>query len=80
MTSKELRVKYKEYCDQQKDCDSCIYGKEFWCGLKFAYNRGVDDFVKTLIPRLADAIYSKDVPGMVNLINEIVREVKGEEE
>lgn len=36
----------------------------------------IDAFVNTLIPRLTDAIYQKDVAGMTNLINDVARELK----
>lgn len=36
----------------------------------------IDDFVNTLIPRLTDAIYQKDVESMTNLINDVARELK----
>lgn len=36
----------------------------------------IDEFVKELLPRLTDAIYSKDVPSMTNLIVEVAGEVK----
>ena len=36
----------------------------------------IDEFVNTLIPRLTDAIYQKDVESMTNLINDVTRELK----
>lgn len=36
----------------------------------------IDDFANTLIPRLTDAIYQKDVESMTNLINDVARELK----
>lgn len=51
---------------------------------KFYYDRfekeirakAIDEFVNTLIPRLTDAIYQKDVESMTNLINDVARELK----
>lgn len=40
------------------------------------YAKAVDEFATTLIPRLTDAIYQKDVESMTNLINDVVRELK----
>ena len=40
------------------------------------YNKAIDEFVTTLIPRLTDAIYQKDVASMTNLINDVARELK----
>jgi hypothetical protein len=40
------------------------------------YDKAIDDFVSTLIPRLTDAIYEKDVASMTNLINDIAEELK----
>lgn len=39
----------------------------------------IDEFVNTLIPRLTDAIYQKDVESMSNLINDVARELKAGE-
>ena len=36
----------------------------------------IDDFANTLIPRLTDVIYQKDVESMTNLINDVARELK----
>lgn len=36
----------------------------------------IDEFVNTLIPRLTDAIYQKDVASMTNLINDVTKELK----
>ena len=36
-------------------------------------------FATTLIPRLTDAIYPKDVESMTNLINDVIKELKSEE-
>ena len=40
------------------------------------YNEAIDDFTETLIPRLTDAIYPKDVEGMRNLINDVAEQLK----
>lgn len=42
-------------------------------------NKAIDEFASTLIPRLTDAIYQKDVESMTNLINEIVEQLKSDE-
>ena len=36
----------------------------------------IDEFANTLMPRLTDAIYQKDVESMTNLINDVARELK----
>lgn len=38
--------------------------------------KAIDEFASTLIPRLTDAIYQKDVESMTNLINEIAEHLK----
>lgn len=38
--------------------------------------KAVDEFVATLVPRLTDAIYQKDVESMTNLINGVAEELK----
>ena len=38
--------------------------------------KAIDEFVATLVPRLTDAIYQKDVEGMTNLINGVAEELK----
>ena len=51
---------------------------------KFYYDRfekeirakAIDEFVSTLVSRLTDAIYPKDVESMTNLINGVARELK----
>ena len=45
-------------------------------------SKAIDEFANTLIPRLTDAIYQKDVESMTNLINDVARELKagGEDE
>lgn len=40
------------------------------------YAKAIDEFASTLIPRLTDAIYQKDVESMTNLINDVARELK----
>ena len=40
------------------------------------YAKAIDEFASTLIPRLTDAIYQKDVESMTNLINDVTRELK----
>ena len=44
--------------------------------LKAEYNKAIDDFAETLVPRLTDAIYPKDVEGMRNLINDVAEQLK----
>ena len=48
-------------------------------GRKEGYNKAIDEFTSTLIPRLTDAIYQKDVESMTNLINEIAEQLKSDE-
>lgn len=42
--------------------------------------KAIDEFANTLIPRLTDAIYQKDVESMTNLINDVARELKAGDE
>lgn len=39
-------------------------------------NKAIDEFASTLIPRLTDAIYQKDVESMTNLINDVAEQMK----
>ena len=43
-------------------------------------NKAIEEFVNTLIQRLTDAIYQKDVESMRNLINDVARELKAGDE
>lgn len=52
------------------------YTKEYEKGYLDGYTKAIDEFVATLVPRLTDAIYQKDVESMTNLINDVAREVK----
>ena len=45
-------------------------------GLSDGREQAIDDFAETLIPRLTDAIYPKDVEGMRNLINDVAEQLK----
>ena len=45
-------------------------------GFEYYEQKIIDEFVNTLIPRLTDAIYQKDVASMTNLINDVARELK----
>lgn len=45
-------------------------------GYSDGYVKAIDEFVNTLMPRLTDAIYQKDVESMTNLINDVARELK----
>ena len=49
-------------------------------GRKEGYNKAIDEFTSTLIPRLTDAIYQKDVESMTNLINDVAEQMKAENE
>ena len=60
--------------DMQKIVDEKI--KEIELDIQEIRAKAIDDFVNTLIPRLTDAIYQKDVEGMTNLINDVARELK----
>lgn len=42
--------------------------------------KAIDEFVSTLVPRLTDAIYPKDVESMTNLITSVAEELKAGEE
>ena len=37
-------------------------------------------FATTLIPRLTDVIHQEDVKGVINLINDVIKELKTEED
>ena len=41
-----------------------------------ARNKAIDEFVSTLVPKLTDAIYQRDVESMTNLINCVAEELK----
>lgn len=45
-------------------------------GITDGYNKAINEFANTLIPRLTDAIYPKDIESMTNLINDVARELK----
>ena len=49
---------------------------EYHKGFKNGYNKAITDFSTTLVTRLTDAIHSKDVGSMRNLINEISEQLK----
>ena len=59
-------------CEHYDNCSNYTYSK--------GYNKAIDDFIRTLMPRLTDAIYQKDVWGMCNLINDVARELKAGDE
>lgn len=65
-----LKEKDKPNC---KDCAGCTIWK---CDCSNERARAIDEFVSSLIPRLTDAIYPKDVEGMTNLINDVAEELK----
>lgn len=44
--------------------------------IAYSVDKAIDDFAETLIPRLTDAIYPKDVEGMRNLINDVAEQLK----
>lgn len=56
--------------------DDLIFKDGLELGYEVGYNKAIDDFANTLIPRLTDAIYQKDVASMTNLINDVARELK----
>lgn len=67
-----------------RDCEKCIHHisgecSKWYCEMQTLEDyrdKVIDDFTNTLIPRLTDAIYQKDVESMTNLINDVARELK----
>jgi hypothetical protein len=62
-------IEKSNFCLEQYRADT---DTAYQCG----YNKAIEEFVNTLIPRLTDAIYQKDVESMTNLINDVARELK----
>lgn len=71
-----------ENCMARNNCDvlphssSCDEIRAIAENDKEVYNKAIDDFSTTLVTRLTDAIHSKDVGSMRNLINEISEQLK----
>ena len=59
-----------------KNCSFMTIGKTVEQFEQEIRDKTIDDFAETLIPRLTDAIYSKDVEGMRNLINDVAEQLK----
>ena len=59
-----------------KNCSFMTIGKTVEQFEQEIRNKTIDDFAETLIPRLTDAIYPKDVEGMRNLINDVAEQLK----
>ena len=77
--------KCKNYSDCKLKAKDVVYrcaffspkhSKEYEKGYLDGYAKAIDNFVATLVPRLTDAIYQKDVESMTNLINSVARELK----
>ena len=71
-----------EWLEELKElrATSCGYSKEdIELNRNAMYNKAIDDFAETLIPRLTGAIYPKDVEGMRNLINDVAEQLKAGE-
>ena len=71
-TVEELKV-LKEVRGNCKECAGCTAWK---CDCFNERTYAIDEFVSTLVPRLTDAIYQKDVESMTNLINGVAEELK----
>lgn len=67
----QLKQKAQEYYEKEFS-----YNQVYIQGYSDGYIKVIDEFVNTLIPRLTDAIYQKDVESMTNLINDVARELK----
>lgn len=67
-TVEELKAYKQGSC--ANDC------KHYDSSIEYVRNKAIDEFVATLVPRLTDAIYQKDVESMTNLINGVARELK----
>ena len=77
------KCKNYNYCklnfkDKVEKCYFCfsINTEEYEKGYKDGYAKAIDEFVSTLVSRLTDAIYQKDVESMTNLINGVAEELK----
>ena len=69
----QVFIEIKQALEELKIYKECnIFKTNFANG----YNKAIDEFANSLIPRLTDAIYQKDVEGMTNLINDVTRELK----
>ena len=66
---KKKMIEKSNFCSEQYRADT---DTAYQCG----YNKAIDEFVSTLVPRLTDAIYQKDVESMINLINGVAEELK----
>lgn len=64
---KTIDVAYGGF-ETEQCVDDCLYNA--------IYNKGITDFVSVLTRRLTDAIHSKDVGSVRNLINEISEQLK----
>lgn len=72
--------------NKERNCQKCIHHISGLCSkwdcemqtLEDYRDKVIDEFTTTLIPRLTDAIYQKDMESMTNLINEIANQMKGE--
>lgn len=70
--------------NKERNCQKCIHHISGLCSkwdcemttLENYRDKVINEFATTLIPRLTDAIYQKDVESMTNLINDVVRELK----
>ena len=67
-TVEELKAYKQGNCTN--DC------KHYDSAIEYVRNKAIDEFVSTLVPRLTDAIYQKDVESMINLINGVAEELK----
>ena len=71
----ECKLKAKDIADKCSFFNP-KYSKEYEKGYLGGYVKAIDDFVATLVPRLTDVIYLKDVESMTNLINGVAEELK----
>jgi hypothetical protein len=73
MSIDEIQLKQKAQEYYEKDLS---YNQVYIQGYSDGYNKAINEFANTLIPRLTDAIYPKDIESMTNLINDVARELK----
>ena len=75
--------RYEHEDMESTHCRHCIHNatenfepKEIELSEQEIREKAIDEFVATLVPRLTDAIYQRDVESMTNLINDVAEELK----
>lgn len=76
ITQEEFEQMYIEYMNNVTDETLDLKCEKYLLKGKIRLE-AIDDFTSTLILRLSDVLYQKDIKSMTNLINDVSREVKG---